>query len=193
MQQRLQAPCIPGAPDDAKSQALQSIEQNALATSDVVVRQVPGKPNRMYVSVTDDVQSVFGHFLGVDSLRIKRDAVGEYTAPMAMGSPSNVLGKEPGASDIWQNPSVAAMQSNYWLTIHGVQTPKVDGARWSAGSCDNGNSFCDRSLPAPQSNLEFEPEQKLLCGYRQTQWGRLPLKCTTPRTFIPACTAMQEQ
>jgi hypothetical protein len=71
-----------------------------------------------------------------------------------MGSPSNVLGAEPPDS-VWQNPAVASLQGNYWLTIHGPNTSKNDGARWSAGSCKSSDEACDRSRPDPGSNTEY--------------------------------------
>jgi hypothetical protein len=145
---------LPDDPTRANGEANTIVAANGLQSVTVDAHPVVTNPNRMHVTLKRNVRSVFAQVVGIDSLDITRAAEAQYTPPIPMGSPSNVLGMEP-PGDVWQNPSVAALQGNYWLTIHGPNTSKIDGARWSAGAC-NGSPApeeCDRRLPAPQSNL----------------------------------------
>jgi hypothetical protein len=145
---------LPEDPAKAAGQAELIVAANGMNAVHVDAHPLATNPNRIHVEVRREVPSVFAHVLGVSSLQISRQAEAQYTPPIPMGSPSNVLGMEP-PDDVWQNPSVAALQGNYWLTVHGPQTSKLDGARWSAGGCGGSPApeECDRRLPAPRSNL----------------------------------------
>ena len=52
-------------------------------------------PNRLRVKVTADVPSYFLGLIGIDKIRMQREAVAEYVAPVPMGSPENKLGNDP--------------------------------------------------------------------------------------------------
>jgi hypothetical protein len=150
---------LPEDPDRARVRADDIVQENGMQSAAIDAHPSPTNPNRMYVKVGKDVTSVFGQVLGLKTLHIARDAEAEYSPPIAMGSPSNVLGVEP-PGDVWQNPATAALQGNYWLTIHGPETSKYDGARWTAGGCSGPTTpeECDRSRPTPGENTVWAPD-----------------------------------
>lgn len=91
----------------------------------VAVTQEPN-PNRLRVKVTTDVPTYFLGLIGMDKVRMTREAVAEYVAPVPMGSPQNKLGNDPDATD----PG-----TQLWVNISGPQTDKQQGDRYQSKVC----------------------------------------------------------
>jgi hypothetical protein len=171
---------LPASPGKANQQAEQVVSANNVDYDEIDHHPMADEPAKMFVSVTETVPSVFTRLVGFDALTIKRKAVALYRPPLQMGSPSNVLGSEPPL-DQWENASLAPLQDNYWLTIHGPETSKVDGARWTAGDCENGNVNCDYRLRAPSANLEYAAEgQDYTIHVPAGMTGRLAIEIYDP-------------
>ena len=91
----------------------------------VAVTQEPN-PNRLRVKVTTDVPTFFLGLIGMDDVRMTREAVAEYVAPVPMGSPQNKLGNDPDAVD----PG-----TQLWVNISGPQTAKQQGDQYQSKVC----------------------------------------------------------
>lgn len=91
----------------------------------VAVTQEPN-PNRLRVKVTTDVPTYFLGLIGMDKVRMSREAVAEYVAPVPMGSPQNKLGNDPDATD----PG-----TQLWVNISGPRTDKQQGDRYQSKVC----------------------------------------------------------
>lgn len=98
----------------------------------VTVTQEPN-PNRLRVKISTDVPSFFLGLIGMDSLRMTREAVAEYVAPVPMGSPQNKLGNDPDGAD----PG-----TQLWVNISGPQTAKQQGDRYQSKVCAGGENGC---------------------------------------------------
>ncbi len=128
---------LPADLPTATTTAKYEIKQNGYTVSGsgadatVVVNQEPN-PNRLRVRLTTTVPTYFVGLLGVDSVTLTRDAVAEYVAPIAMGSPENRLGNDP---EINYNPQV-------WAMVGGPKSNKEWGDRYQAKPCKSGNSGC---------------------------------------------------
>ena len=97
----------------------------------VAVTQEPN-PNRLRVKITSDVPTFFLGLVGIDKLRMTREAVAEYVAPIPMGSPENRLGNDP---EIGYNPQI-------WSMVGGPKSNKEWGDRYQSKVCNSGNSGC---------------------------------------------------
>lgn len=96
----------------------------------VAVSQEPN-PNRLRVKVTTDVPTFFLGLIGMDKIRMTREAVAEYVAPVPMGSPQNKLGNDPDGTD----PG-----TQLWLNFAGPQTGKQQGERYGSLKCNSTSS-----------------------------------------------------
>jgi Flp pilus assembly protein TadG len=122
---------LPADFTNARSKATSETGRNGYTTggSDnqvVTVTQEPN-PNRIRVSVTADVPSFFLDLVGLDSIRMTRESVAEYVAPVPMGSPQNKLGNDPEGV----NPN-----TQLWVNIAGPQTGKQQGERNHTRLCN---------------------------------------------------------
>lgn len=128
---------LPADLPQARATAQAEIAKNGYRTTGAnpdataVITQEPN-PNRLRVSLTTEVPSYFVQLLGVDSVTLTRDAVGEYVAPVPMGSPENRLGNDP---EIGYNPQL-------WSMVGGPNSDKVWGDRYQAKVCSSGVSGC---------------------------------------------------
>ena len=94
--------------------------------STVTVTQEPN-PNRLRVKVASDVPTFFLKLVGMNKVRLTRQAVGEYVAPVPMGSPQNKLGNDPEGTDAG---------TQLWVNINGPQTGKQQGDRFQSKLCN---------------------------------------------------------
>jgi hypothetical protein len=123
--------------------------------------------SRISVSITAKADIFFaGPYVGSETLT--RTATAAYTTPVPMGSPSYQLGNDPDANNMPQ----------FWLNIAGLNTPRGNGDRYTAGQCavgeigcsaggqsteysDNGYFFKVNAAAASGSNLNinvYDPE-----------------------------------
>ena len=125
---------LPGAQTTARAE----IAKNGYRTTGTganataVISQEPN-PNRLRVRLTATVPSYFVQLLGVDEVTLTREAVGEYVAPVPMGSPENKLGNDPENTD----PG-----TQMWVNISGPQTTKQNGDRYQSKVCTSGDAGC---------------------------------------------------
>lgn len=124
---------LPGATAEITS----VLQKNGITTggsgnTTITITQEPN-PNRVRVKISTDVPSYFVGLVGLDTVRMTREAVGEYVAPVPMGSPQNKLGNDPDGTD----PG-----TQLWVNISGPQTTKEQGDRYQSKTCANGVYGC---------------------------------------------------
>lgn len=123
---------MPGDLATATSTAKSTVTKNGYTAGDaqntaVSVTQEPN-PNRIRVKITTDVPSFFIGLIGMDKIRMTREAVAEYIAPVPMGSPQNKLGNDPDGTDAG---------TQLWLNFAGPQTGKQQGERYGSKVCNS--------------------------------------------------------
>jgi hypothetical protein len=122
---------LPADLTNATSKARTETTRNGFTSGDsrnstVTVTQEPN-PNRLRVKVTSDVPTFFLKLVGMNKVRLTREAVGEYVAPVPMGSPQNKLGNDPEGTDAG---------TQLWVNINGPQTGKQQGDRFQSKLCN---------------------------------------------------------
>ncbi len=113
--------------------------------ADVAITQEPN-PNRLRVSLTTTVPTYFVRLLGVDHVTLTRDAVAEYIAPIAMGSPSNKLGNDPARGDT---------AAQFWINVAGPRSTKGSGDRFQAKVCGTSVMGCTNTMIPGVNNDEY--------------------------------------
>jgi Flp pilus assembly protein TadG len=110
---------------------------------------IGSKATQLSVTISSTINNVFGGAIGVPKATITRTAVADYQGPAPMGSPCNTFGNEPssgnGASSI--TPAGTARGSSpltncsqtpqFWATVEGPETGKVQGDRYQTKKCEN--------------------------------------------------------
>lgn len=146
---------LPADPSKAYSVALDVASRNGFPNGgDITVTATQdAKPSRLRVTISAKQDNFFGSFLGLVSTTINRTAVGEYEAPVPMGSPANNFGNEPvGAGDkVWSNTYSGANQPAFWANIAGPRSVKSKGDAHQAGKC----SFEDACSAG--TNADYSP------------------------------------
>ena len=127
-------PSEPGTADGtAVDIALRNGYDNTLTDVEVLPAGVPGEPNKLKVTINDEVPTFFAKVLGFSKMDISRTAVAEYIPPLKLGSPDNQFGnscdpEQPGCTG----------QANFWANIHGKWTDNEMGDAYSSW-CTNAN------------------------------------------------------
>ena len=127
---------LPGDMPTATTTARSATARNGYAqggaqNTNVAVTQ-ESNPNRLRVKISTDVPTFFLGLIGIDDIRMTREAVAEYVAPIPMGSPENRLGNDP---EIGYDPQL-------WSMVGGPKSNKEWGDRYQAKVCNSGNSGC---------------------------------------------------
>ncbi|MFM7509849.1 MAG: pilus assembly protein TadG-related protein [Actinomycetota bacterium] len=122
---------LPADFNNARTTATTSTSKNGFTAGGamntaVTVTQEPN-PNRIRVRVASDVPSFFLDLIGIETIRLTRESVAEYVAPVPMGSPQNKLGNDPEGV----NPN-----AQMWVNIAGPQTGKQQGERHHTNLCN---------------------------------------------------------
>ncbi len=115
-------------------------QQTAVAVSQ------EANPNRVRVKITTDVPTFFLGLIGIDKLRMTREAVGEYVAPVPMGSPENKLGNDPARNQV---------TPQFWINIAGPNSTKESGDRFQAKNCGSGFANCTGSSNPGITNDDY--------------------------------------
>ena len=133
-----------GGSDDfaaAERAAKQAASANGFQDAEILVSRtnedtgVLLPANQLYVRITRDSPNFFLSIIGMDRSTVTARSIAEYEAPLALGSPSNALGRQPGSSD-WTTGSAGAGQtSSLWLDVHGPSTPVHSGDQYSSINC----------------------------------------------------------
>jgi hypothetical protein len=113
-----------------------------------VTAEPAGRPSELKVTVSSTIRNTFGAFFGLDEMQITRSAVADYNGPAPMGSPCNTFGNEPVSGVGSAMPTGTALpslpfdgctsQPDFWATIEGPATQKLQGDRYSTRPCGAG-------------------------------------------------------
>jgi Flp pilus assembly protein TadG len=166
-------PYLPQDMPNARTRALLVAKRNGYdnASPHVVVTVEKGaRESQLRVTISSRIRNQFGQLIGVDGAVITRTAVSDFTGPAPMGSPCNVFGTEPvsggaaaagvnGASDKsaigHSRPGNCPQDPEFWATVEGPQTGKVQGDRYGTVKCESNNvDGCDSS----KTNEEYTPK-----------------------------------
>jgi Flp pilus assembly protein TadG len=130
----------------AKGQVgLNGYPEGGAANTAIAVSQ-EANPNRLRVKVTSDVPTYFLGLIGLDKIRMTRQAVAEYVAPVPMGSPENKLGNDPARN---QNTP------QFWINIAGPNSTKVSGDRYQAKVCPTSVAGCTGTANVGINNDDY--------------------------------------
>ncbi len=134
-----------GGSDDftgAEMAARDAAKANGFSDSEIEVSRfnldtgVQLQANQLYVRVTRESPNFFLNIVGMDRSRITARSIAEFEPPLAIGSPCNSLGRQPGPNLGAGTPCAdEANNSLLWLDIHGPQTPVYSGDQFSSQNC----------------------------------------------------------
>jgi hypothetical protein len=115
----------------------------------VSVTVVQGQqPNQLKVSITENVQNIFGPVLGVDSTNVTKFGVAEYQRPVSMGSPINQFGNDPTVESVSHG---STRYPDFWTNVFGPASNKVSGDAIQSTKCTSGVDNCSGS------NSDYDP------------------------------------
>jgi hypothetical protein len=147
---------LPGDMASARTVAAQIAREHGLDPSNVVVS--PGdRPNQLRVTISEDVDNFFTPVVGVDSTKVARTAVAEYVRPLQMGSPNGTLGNDPDLVG-----TTGYTSPDYWLSVAGPKSQKINGDRYLANGCDTVDdtrpSLCKQTSTGAWVNAETDSD-----------------------------------
>ena len=133
-----------------------------------VTEGVDGKPTRLRVTVSKQVDNVFGGLFGIPKTTISRSSVADYAGPVPLGSPCNEFGDDPEAGS--SRSTNCADAGKFWANVGSPKAPKVSGDAFQNGSCgtedgcvsnvnkdyDTNGYFYTITLAQAVSNLRIE-------------------------------------
>jgi Flp pilus assembly protein TadG len=161
---------VPYLPQDfpsAKARALQVAARNGFDNTgnNTVTVELGDKATQLKVTISVVMKNTFGSAIGVNNATITRSGTADYQGPAPMGSPCNTFGNEPdaGTGGSSSTPSGSAQGASpyanclrspqYWATVEGPETGKVQGDRYQTKKCeDSGVDGCDSS----KNNNEYD-------------------------------------
>ena len=117
----------------------------------------PGdRPYQYKVTVTQQVNNIFGGIFGIGKSTVRASATAEYLKPLSMGSPANQFGNDPD-STTWpiNAASPPATYPNFWANIAGGNSEKVKGDAYAAGYCGSGVDGCNGT--GSGTNIDASP------------------------------------
>jgi Flp pilus assembly protein TadG len=130
-----------------------------------------GRSSELGVTVTTTVNNVFGSIFGNPTTTIARTAVADYQGPAIMGSPCNTFGNEPDGNsavtpagttipnDTSQGGYTTCQKTvnppNFWATVEGPETDKVQGDRYSTIDCSSSTDGCNGTNSQGGNNIEY--------------------------------------
>jgi hypothetical protein len=137
----------------------------------VSVVVTPGQqPNQLSVTITKQVDNIFGKAIGVGTGTVRRASVGEYQRPVTMGSPINQLGNDPTQASIVHG---SARYPDLWANIFGPSSQKQKGDAIQSticGSADNCGS----------TNTDYDPKGYFYAVDVKTVSGALAVQAFDP-------------
>lgn len=135
---------MPGpVPGPASVAANKVITQNGFDPASTTVAS-GANPAQLKVTIDRTIPNLFIQVLGLNTQRLVRTAVAEYSGPIPMGSPANNLGNEPlpPGDSPWGKVLTSGAQGQYWVNIAGPQATKVSGDRFQARMCNASVANC---------------------------------------------------
>jgi hypothetical protein len=157
---------LPTDMTSARTTALAVAAKNGFTPSATVqITVVEGaRPSQLKVTVRSLVSNQFGRLIGVPTTWVTRTGVADYTGPAPMGSPCNVFGNEPASQPSAALPTNSALPTpvpancsstpQFWATIEGPATDKVQGDRYMTSPCASTSTWSCAS----SKNSELRPE-----------------------------------
>ena len=122
---------LPDFPDNAEHRARQEAVKDGFIDGHNGVSVVPQpdatNPNRLKVTVTEPMSLFFGGVFGLGPKTISRSATAEYTLPLEMGSPDNVLGYSPFPTQLVSTGGT----EGYYLEVKGPNDLEENGDAYS--------------------------------------------------------------
>lgn len=115
------------------------------STTDAVGNPLP--PNQYRVVIRQDISNFFLKIVGMSSTRIVAESTAQFTAPVQLGSPSNVFGKEPifPGEPSWNNSTLPTPQM--WATIGSPQNRVTGGDPFQSNNCSYSSAPPDNESP----------------------------------------------
>ena len=152
--------------------ALDTVERNGYSRDSATAFAVAGNPTQVRVRVENNVSNIFAAFVGWGSIRLAREAVADFTGPIAMGSPCNVFGNELMEASPKGSAACPSEVDNagYWMNIAGPRTNKARGDGFAS-------SWCTR--PDTEVPNTWDPDTSLIdrCS---AYWGDRSTAASTP-------------
>jgi hypothetical protein len=120
----------------------------------------PGPKNtQLKVTMSQSVDNQFGKLFGVARTTVTRVAIADYNGPAPMGSPCNTFGTEPAGNSA-KGPAGSQLAAGagcvtdpqFWATVEGPATEKVQGDRYMTRNCAGGEDGCRAGTP---SNADY--------------------------------------
>ena len=167
---------LPGNEAAAISQATQVAHANAgnEATADATIAvAVPaGHPTQLRVTMSSVVHHVFAGLLGVPDNTVTRSATADYRAPLVLGSPCNVFGREDmpavggGADQAPVGGSACVGTGRFWAGVAGPSLDKGFGDAFGSDWCvwPTGARATAQCAPTgegpnpPGENVQYRPD-----------------------------------
>lgn len=150
---------MPGNQTTADSVARATLKANGFDPADAarvsaLQLSVGDSPSQYKVTLTTPVQNAFATIFGIPTTNITGTAVSDYAAPLAMGSPCNVLGYEWGTtSDTkWASDNCPDNTAKFWANIAGPNTNKARGDAYAAAYCGRSEAATGASTPLDNCN-----------------------------------------
>jgi Flp pilus assembly protein TadG len=161
---------LPGDQTTAFSTAQKYSTLNGFANGGrtTVTTAIDGRPTRLRVNVSREVDNFFGPLLGMNRKTITRTAVADYAGPVPMGSPCNAYGSDPIADS--NRSSNCDATGAFWANVGSPAAPK-----------GNGDAFQN----SMGSNSDFDPN-----GYFYGITVTKPMSSLTIEAFDPALIAV---
>jgi hypothetical protein len=120
----------------AEQVALETAERNGLEHGEdgIEITVEDTGPRQLRVEIVDTEVEVYFTSIFFEEIELTRDATAEYLQSLPMGSPQSWLGNDPVRAPV-PDP-----YPNFWLNIGANNTEKVQGDRYTNGSCDGDNA-----------------------------------------------------
>ena len=99
------------------------------------------QPFQYKVTVSQEVQNMFGGIFGIGSTTVRATGTAEYLKPLSMGSPSNQFGNDPDSTS-WPISGPSQTYPNFWANIAGGNSVKQNGDAYAADNCDVPTDGC---------------------------------------------------
>ena len=125
--------------------------QNGTVTGTTVTPLLDGRPTRLRVTVSRDVENIFGPLLGIPTTTVTRTAVADFGGPVPMGSPCNEFGDDPEAGST--RSTNCANAGAFWANVGSPKATKVSGDAFQDNVCASGNDGCSARTRAPTSTM----------------------------------------
>jgi Flp pilus assembly protein TadG len=172
---------VPYLPQDfpsAKARALEVAARNGYDNtgSNTVTVALGDKATQLKVTIRSVITNTFGSALGIKTATITKSGTADYQGPAPMGSPCNTFGNEPnaGTGGSSATPSGSAQGASplanclrtpqFWATVEGPETDKIQGDRYQTTGCSSGVDGCTSGNNDEYDDFGYVFVVKVLAG-----------------------------